>query len=108
MSFIFELLSGALVGGAIVDKLKSQNWGSLLVAFDPKLFGSSEQFTKNVQQLVDRVKSSQKEEGVDEILLPGERGSKVAGKFCQSGIRLHTSYGKISDRIVLYGLICSL
>ena len=68
------------MGGAVKDKLQSKNWGNLIIAVDPSLFGNASDFIDKVEVVSQRVKGAKKEDGVDEILLPGERGNKVAGK----------------------------
>ena len=77
---VLEILSGALVGGSMEDKHNAKNWGSLVLAFDPGMFGSKKSFQTRVQQLINRVKSARREDGVTEILLPGERGFREAGE----------------------------
>lgn len=79
LSLVLEILSGALVGGEIEDKHNAKNWGCLIAAIDPALFGQKEAFLHKVQQIVARVKNAKREEGVSEILLPGERGFREAG-----------------------------
>jgi LDH2 family malate/lactate/ureidoglycolate dehydrogenase len=80
LALIFELLSGALVGGSMENKAASKNWGCLVAAVDPALFGDAEDFTQRVEQMAGRVKGARREEGVAEIMLPGERGYREAGE----------------------------
>ena len=79
LALMLELLTGALVGGAMEDKKAAKNWANLVLAIDPARFDSSEGFTRRVRQMLDRVKWARREEGVSEILLPGERGYREAG-----------------------------
>lgn len=76
---MIELLSGPLVGGAVVDKLGSKNWGNLMIALDPSIMGSPATIAHNVQLMLERVKGAKKASGVSEIMLPGERGNRLAG-----------------------------
>lgn len=92
MALVLEILSGALVGGEMNDKHNGRNWGCLVAAIDPALFGSQKAFASRVQQVVDRVKGAQKEEGVQEILMPGERGFREAGMLSVSSCILSGSY----------------
>ncbi len=80
MALIFEILSGALVGGAMEDKHAANNWGCLVAAIDPALFGDAASFSQRVQQVVKRVKQAKKEEEGQDIFLPGERGFNEASK----------------------------
>lgn len=74
-----ELLGGAWPGGAVVDKLASKSWGQLVVAVQPGILGSAEMFQQRVTDLCQRVKDARPAPGVQEILLPGERSSRLAG-----------------------------
>jgi len=77
-----EILAGALAGGAINDKAHSANWGNLIMAIDStKLGGSTQEFSAKVTALLERVKGARKAPGVQEVLLPGERGSRHAGPY---------------------------
>ena len=78
---MIEVLSGALVGGSVNNKQDSKNWGCLVAALDPSKFGDPENFIARVQQLIKRVKGAKRENGFEEILVPGERGYREAGKL---------------------------
>lgn len=79
-----EILAGALAGGAVLDKTRSANWGNLIVAIEPgKLGGSTQDFCAKVTALLQRVKGARLAPGVEEVLLPGERGSRCEGKAVQ-------------------------
>ena len=79
MALILEILSGALVGGAMENKHASENWGCLVAAIDPGLFGDKASFSQRVEQIVKRIKGAKKEKEGQDILLPGERGYREAG-----------------------------
>ena len=80
LALMVEILAGALAGGAVQDKAQSANWGNLVMAIDPgKLGGSTQDFSAKVTALLERVKGARKAPGVEEVLLPGERGSRCAG-----------------------------
>jgi Malate/L-lactate dehydrogenase len=75
-----EVLAGALVGGAVSDKLAARNWGNLVVALRPSaLTGDARGFAARVAELLARVKAAATLPGVGEVLLPGERGDRAAG-----------------------------
>ena len=76
---MIELLAGPLVGGAVQDKLGSKNWGNLMIALDPATMGKPTDIKHNVQLMLERVKGARRAEGVEEIMLPGERGDRLAG-----------------------------
>jgi LDH2 family malate/lactate/ureidoglycolate dehydrogenase len=77
------LLSGPLIGGAIGEALHevfrepetaSGARGHLLMTLDPAAFGDPETFRRAVHRYLEEIKASRREPGVDEILIPGERG----------------------------------
>jgi len=76
IALMVELLAGALTGASMEDKANSGEWGSLVLALDPNLFGEADAFHERVRQMCDRVRSAKKLDGVDEILLPGERSDR--------------------------------
>ncbi|KAI8467050.1 MAG: Malate/L-lactate dehydrogenase, partial [Monoraphidium minutum] len=74
LALMVELLAGPLVGAAVADKLEAKNWGNLVLAIDPDLLGDRDAIRARTQAVLDRVKAAPRLPGVDEILLPGERG----------------------------------
>lgn len=85
LALMVELLAGALTGAAMEDKLHSKNWGSLIIVIDPELFGPKEEFVARANAMCERVKSAKKLEGVEEIVLPGERGDKLERANLEKG-----------------------
>ncbi len=61
------------------------NWGHLIFAIDPDLLGDRDEFQANVKRVIGRVKSTRRLPGVDEILVPGERGSRTARECLEKG-----------------------
>lgn len=88
---MIELLAGPLVGGAVQDKLGSKNWGNLMIALDPSIMGDPPAILHNVQLMLGRVKGARRAEGVEEIMLPGERGDRLAGQLLLLCPRLRLS-----------------
>ena len=76
---MIELLTGPLVGGQVIDKLGGKNWGNLMIALNPAMLGDPATIAHNVQLMLGRVKGAKKAAGVNEIMLPGERGNRLAG-----------------------------
>eukprot|EP00798_Chlamydomonas_sp_ICE-L_P026364 gene26364-17457_t len=66
LALMVELLAGPLVGAAIADKVEEKNWGNLVA-------------------VLGRVKNAEKQPGVAEIMLPGERGNRLAAARLRSG-----------------------
>lgn len=85
LSMIVEVLTGPLVTAAFVGIGDVWgNWGNLVFAIDPGLLIDKEEFKKNVSQLVEKVKSAKKLPGVEEILVPGERGDRLTQQRLES------------------------
>lgn len=79
IALMVELLAGPLVGGAVQDKVGSKNWGNLMIALDPAIMGDPAKILQDVQLMLGRVKGARKADGVKEVMLPGERGDRLAG-----------------------------
>ncbi len=95
LSLCIELLAGALSGASMEDKWNSDNWGSLVIVIDPKIFGPiSDDFTKRVSTMCDRVKNakplptsfSSSSSTSSEIFLPGEKGDQIHDETIKSGL----------------------
>jgi L-2-hydroxycarboxylate dehydrogenase (NAD+) len=87
LAMIVEILAGPLVGAAcagVGDPAK--NWGHLVLAIDPDLFGDRDEFINSVTTLVQKVKGTSRLPGVDEIFAPGERGNQMAALIKASGV----------------------
>jgi L-2-hydroxycarboxylate dehydrogenase (NAD+) len=86
LGMIGEILAGPLVGAAFCGLGDSKgNWGHLIFAIDPDLLGDRDEFLANVKQVIGKVKSTRRLPGVDEILVPGERGSRTARECLGEG-----------------------
>ena len=59
------------------DKESAKNWGSLVIAIDPTVFGAKEDFLLRANAMCERVKHAKLLDGQQEILLPGERGDRI-------------------------------
>lgn len=89
IGLMVELLAGALTGAAMeAPKGPARNWGSLIVAIDPAVFGTLEEFQQNANIMCERVKNAKilpdHREG-DQIYLPGERGDTLEAANLEAG-----------------------
>jgi LDH2 family malate/lactate/ureidoglycolate dehydrogenase len=88
IALMVELLAGALTGGAMENKGPARNWGSLIIALDPAVFGTLEEFQANANLMVQRVKNAKvlpdHSEG-DCVMLPGERGDQLEERNLANG-----------------------
>jgi LDH2 family malate/lactate/ureidoglycolate dehydrogenase len=86
LGLMVEALTGPLVGAAFAGLGRAyENWGNLIMAIDPELLVDAATFKQQVSELVTAVKSKKKLPGVDELLMPGERGDKVMKSVMQAG-----------------------
>ena len=86
LSMMVQILTGPLVAASFTGIGDTANsWGNLIYVIDPSLLVDTETFRSQVSQMVEKVKSTKKMPGVDEIYVPGERGNKLAEKRIQSG-----------------------
>ena len=86
LAMIIEILAGPLVGAACAGVGdSSKNWGHLVLAIDPSLFGDRDDFINNVSTLIEKVKATAKLPGIGEILVAGERGNRQAARIQASG-----------------------
>ncbi len=85
LAMVVQVIAGAFVGADTYDN-ESDNAGNLVIAIDPSIFTPSDKFKNRVSGIVSKVKSSRKLGGVNEILLPGERGDKFTRKNMKDGV----------------------
>lgn len=81
LSLMLEVLSSILSGNSIIGpvlaKQKKGGFNGLVIALDPNAFGDFEAFIEGVELLKHQIKSLEKSDGFDEVLLPGERGNRI-------------------------------
>lgn len=85
LALVVELLAGAWPGASMTNKTKAENWGSLVIAIDPSILGSVEEFQARANEMCVRVKEAKKLPGVKEMILPGERGDAIEAENIRKG-----------------------
>ncbi|MDH3691785.1 MAG: Ldh family oxidoreductase [Gammaproteobacteria bacterium] len=86
LAMMVELLTGPLVGaGVIGDSDAASNRGNLCIAINPSAMVDERTFNNAVRRMRARIKGSRRLSGVDEILLPGERGNRQADERVRQG-----------------------
>jgi LDH2 family malate/lactate/ureidoglycolate dehydrogenase len=73
------------------------NYGYLFVAFRPDLVGPADVFERRVTQLIDRIKATPRQPGVDEIRIPSERAFRSRERALRDGLTI--------DRLVFDALV---
>jgi len=70
----------------------SESWdgeyGYLFIAFRPDLIGPADVFERRVTELIDRVKATPRQPGVDEIRIPSERAFRTRERALRDGIEI--------------------
>jgi LDH2 family malate/lactate/ureidoglycolate dehydrogenase len=73
------------------------DYGYLFIAFRPDLVGPADVFKRQVTQLIERVKATPRQPGVDEIRIPSERASRCRERALREGLEI--------DRLVFDALV---
>jgi LDH2 family malate/lactate/ureidoglycolate dehydrogenase len=84
LAFIVQAL--AVLAGSALDPDKDD--GYLFIVLRPDLLVPPDNFKKQVSELVDRIKATPRQPGVDEIRIPGERGFRSRERMMQEGIEI--------------------
>ena len=93
LSLMFECLTSLMVGNPLIapfiegapdGRIHSQN--GLMIAIDISKFGDVGDYAREVDRLAAAVKTLPRADGVDEILVPGERGDRVLEQRRADGI----------------------
>src|SRR3984893_15617064 len=80
-----------LLGGA------ESEYGYLFVAFRPDLLGPADVFERQVTQLIERIKATPRQPGIDEIRIPSERAFRSRERARREGLEI--------DRMVFDALV---
>lgn len=90
LGLMIEILTGALSGGSCAKEVPYPRKGNcvFVLLIDPQRFGGTEHFQREVDALVDYVRSCPRVEGVEEILLPGDPERRLAQERQRRGIPL--------------------
>lgn len=85
-----SVLSGAAIGSGIgsmyKDMDRKQNVGHFFCLLNIEAFMEADEFKQRMDVTIDRLKSTKRRPGVDEILVPGERSARKAAENIASGI----------------------
>ena len=96
LSLVLEVLAGVMSGANFGGKVRNQyfdfdepaNVGHCFIAMRPDMFVGPDDYKQRMDQLSQRAKATQKAEGFDEILLPGEPETRIAARRGRDGIPL--------------------
>jgi LDH2 family malate/lactate/ureidoglycolate dehydrogenase len=86
LSVIVEVLTGPLVGASFVGFGDAdRDWGNFVFALSPALLVDADTFRADVARMTERLKAAKRLEGVDAIMMPGERGDVIMQAALDSG-----------------------
>ena len=89
---------GVLCGGAP----GTEGAGYLFIAFKPDLFVPLEEYRRALAGEIARIKATPRQEGVDEIRIPGERGYRARARLAREGLeidrRIHDALTALAER----------
>lgn len=86
LNLAIEMLAGSLVRGKMGSKIfEGLDRGFVFIVINPEIFVDINDFKEETAELIKEVKSSRKEKGFDEILIPGEKGQKNYEKLVSEG-----------------------
>jgi LDH2 family malate/lactate/ureidoglycolate dehydrogenase len=75
--------------GLLVDAAEEpSDYGYLFVAFRPDLFGPADAFEQRVTQLIERVKATPRQAGVNDIRIPSERAFRERERALREGLEI--------------------
>lgn len=79
LSLLVQVLGGPLIGAGFLGQNKENgSGGAVVIAIDPGLFIDKEEFIKNTDALLKQIKDADPIKGIKEVLIPGERGDRIA------------------------------
>jgi LDH2 family malate/lactate/ureidoglycolate dehydrogenase len=85
---------GLLAGSSSEQESDS---GYLFIAFRPDLVGTADVFNRRVTQLIERIKATPRQAGIDEIRIPSERAFRSRERALREGLNI--------DRLVFDALV---
>lgn len=108
IALLIEVLAGVLTGASfgLVDREPGEltgfdrvTRGYLFVALDPSHFGPMDAFRADVDRLIRDIHESERAEGVDAVLVPGELEHRRRAERLTQGIPLATALVEELDRL---------
>jgi LDH2 family malate/lactate/ureidoglycolate dehydrogenase len=87
LALVVDALAGVLTGANFARDaaVTGGKEGQFFLAINPEVFMSLDEYCERMDSLVEQVKSSEKRPGVDEILVPGERGQRRRRELLEKG-----------------------
>jgi LDH2 family malate/lactate/ureidoglycolate dehydrogenase len=92
LSFMFECLTGILAAAPVLTMFaapatpRPHRQNAILIAFDVAAFRPLEDYRRDIGELAAMLRAQPLQEGFDEALMPGERGTRAAADQRAKGI----------------------
>ena len=84
----FAVQALGVLAGAHLARGQVQDFGFLFWAIDPKVMLPGADFSKQMSELVAKIKATPRQPGVDEIRLPSERSFRERARLKREGIEI--------------------
>ena len=82
LALMVQIIGGALVGGDFLNE--SKNDGNVVIAINPEAMIGMQRFIEETTKMTKAIKQAKKLEGVEEVMVPGERGDRIRSKILDS------------------------
>ena len=79
LALMVQIIGGALVGGDFLNE--SDNDGNVIIAINPEAMVGMERFIGEISKISKAIKQAKRLEGVEEVMIPGERGDKIRSQI---------------------------
>lgn len=83
LALMVQIIGGALVGGDFLND--SEHDGNVVIAIDPEALVGRDRFIEETSKMTTAIRQAKPLDGVDEVLVPGERGDRVRSQILASG-----------------------
>ncbi|HEC64310.1 MAG TPA: hypothetical protein ENI23_03350 [bacterium] len=83
LAMMVHIIGGTLMGADFRNS--SDNDGNVIMAINPEFFVGIDKFRDEIEIVKKAVKNAKKLDGVDDIMVPGERGDKIRTEILKSG-----------------------
>jgi len=83
LALMVQIIGGALVGGDFLND--SEHDGNVVIAINPEALIGRERFVEETSKMTKAIRQAKKLEGVEEVLVPGERGDGIRSHILDSG-----------------------
>ena len=83
LALMVQIIGGALVGGDFLNA--SDNDGNVVIAINPEAMIGRQRFIDETTKMTKAIKQAKKLDGVEEVMVPGERGDRIRSKTLEAG-----------------------